>query len=119
MSYQTYKLANIKVISLEGEKDLNDVIKEINNKYISLNNYSAFPLLFEVIIKKSFFPPKKLLCNKFEEYLQSHNNKRDETIDTRKKCETFIEETLNEFKTEDMIQFREKISRFYGIAENI
>ena len=113
LSYQTYKVANIKVISLEGEKDLNDVIKEINNKYISLNNYSAFPLLFEVIIKKSFFPPKKLLCNKFEEYLQSHNIKKDETIDTSKKCEAFIEDILNEFKTEDMIQFREKMKQFF------
>ena len=113
LSYQTYKVANIKVISIEGQKDLNDAIKENDNKYKCLNNYSAFPPLFETIMKKVFSPPKKLLCNQLEEYLQSHNIKRDETIDTTEKCEAFIEDILNEFKADDMIKFREKMRQYF------
>lgn len=107
--YQYYKIAIIKVIKTEEQKE----IKEINYKYTSLDNYSAFPPLFETIMKKAFSPPKELLCVQFEEYLQSYNIKRDETIDTTKKCEAFIEETLNEFKKEDEIKFREKIKQFF------
>ena len=110
--YQYYKVANIKIIKKEGQKDLNDAIKKIKNKYISLNNYSTFPFLFETI-KKAFSPPKGLLCIQLEKYLQSHNIKRDEIIDTREKCEEFIEDILNEFKTEDMIQFREKMEHYF------
>ena len=48
-----------------------------------------------------------------EEYLQSYNIKRDETIDTTKKCEAFIEDILNEFKTEDQINLREKTKQYF------
>ena len=111
--YQYYKVANIKISKKEGQKNLNDAIKEIQNKYKSINDYSAFPPLFEIIVKRAFFPPKKLLCNQFEEYLLSHNIKRDEAIDTTEKCEEFIEDILNEVKKEDMITTRKKREEFF------
>ena len=107
--YQYYKIAIFKVIKTEEQKR----IKEINNKYLSLNKYSAIPDLFDIIRKNAFSPPKKLLCDQFEEFLQSHNIKRDETIDTREKCEAFIKDTLNEFETKDIIEFGEKMKQFF------
>ena len=107
--YQYYKIAIFKVIKTEEQKR----IKEINNKYLSLNKYSAIPDLFDIIRKNAFSPPKKLLCDQFEEFLQSHNIKRDETIDTREKCEAFIKDTLNEFETKDIIEFWEKMKQFF------
>ena len=107
--YHYYKIAIINVLKTEEQK----AIKEINSKYTSLDNYSAFPPMYQTIMKKAFSPPKKYLCNRLEEYLQSYNIKRDETIDTTKKCEAFIEDILNEFKTEDQINLREKTKQYF------
>ena len=107
--YHYYKIAIIKVLKTEEQK----AIKEINSKYTSLDNYSAFPPLYEIIMKKAFSPPKGLLCVQLEEYLQSHNIKRDETIDTTEKCKAFIEDILNEFKTKNEIKLREKMKQFF------